>query len=381
MKRKVPGEAPLNRDKFEIKLLSCMSERALAIFCAKAQYSIPNISSFDYAEKENSIIVTGSCESFSLSETTEIIRELEAECSGLENIPKRIIKNNITFGGAKSLPNTIIEESRLDLVTNSSFADVSAAVSRLFWKNFSEYSKKLRAYPSLIQRDTLSRCGYLSKFPQNTYFVYEHVHDRAALMSLRTGGVPCDSGALLAPATCFHCYEELAGTMVPDGDTTCAVSRCFRHEVGWRVGGFRMREFDLMEVIYVGSADKVASIRSELIEMVWTIFQKLELRGAIETAYDPFYFAEHDNFAQFQLVASSKYELVCDTGRNNFAVGSFNIVGTNLCAEFDITCSSGSVANSGCTGMGIERWAYALLETHGDSIGHWPAEVRNVLGI
>ncbi|SFP27871.1 tRNA synthetase class II core domain (G, H, P, S and T) [Amycolatopsis arida] len=238
-----------------------------------------------------------------------------------------------------------------------------------------------RAYPAVIERAVIDRCRYLALFPQNAYLVSELPHERALLARVRAGNDPAPlsrlSGYLLTPALCMHTYAEHADTEVRDPLAVTVIGQCFRHEASWRLSAHRVPSFTMREIVYLGDPGYVERIRASLMDTVWELFTELGLRGRLETASDPFYFAEDTPMRQFQLLSHAKYELVAELpGGETFAVASFNNVRDSLSHAFGVVDAAGAPVHSGCTGFGIERWSHAVRSMHGDDPRGWPAEIR-----
>jgi seryl-tRNA synthetase len=242
--------------------------------------------------------------------------------------------------------------------------DLAESVDRSLLDVARAAGARRRAYGSLIQLSTMARCEYLRSFPQNAYLVAELPHDWRTLERVDGASDVASltrlSEYMLSPAVCFHCYEELAGRELPAPLVLTAIGTCFRHEAAWRVGGPRLREFSMREIVFYGDAGFVDAMRARLMDQVWACFERLGLSGRIETASDPFYLPADSVKAQYQLMASTKYELVaCLRGGEEVVLGSFNDVGDTLCGPFGITCG-GTPVHSGCVALGIQRWVYAL---------------------
>ncbi|MFD0669977.1 amino acid--ACP ligase [Cohnella sp. GCM10027633] len=240
-----------------------------------------------------------------------------------------------------------------------------------------------RQYPSMIALGTLEKCGYVRSFPQNLFTVSEFPHRYRTLRQVKEAADPTSltrpSRYALSPAVCFHCYEELAGTALAGPTLLTASGACFRHEAPWRVGGHRLNEFGMREVVFVGEAGFVEEERNWWMEEIGALFRELGLKGIMATANDPFYFSEDAMKSQHQKMANMKYELIVEDRRgNSYSIASFNNMSDSLCKPFSVVAPSGAAHHSGCVAFGIDRWAYALLTEYG-TLDEWPAGVRDVL--
>ncbi|WP_168118775.1 aminoacyl--tRNA ligase-related protein [Paenibacillus sp. HB172176] len=241
----------------------------------------------------------------------------------------------------------------------------------------------LRKYPSMIALDTLEKCGYMRSFPQNLFLVGEFPHRYDVLRQIKAAPDPAalarQSRYALAPAVCFHCYEEMSGTTLNEPVLLTAMGSCFRHEAEWRVGNHRLSEFGMREIVFIGDSEFVEEERSWWMKEIWSWFSELGLAGSITTANDPFYFSEDALKIQHQKMASMKYELLVEVPQGStFSIASFNHMGDSLCKPFDVKGPSGSPWSSGCVAFGIDRWVFALLSEYGP-FEEWPLAVRERL--
>lgn len=247
-----------------------------------------------------------------------------------------------------------------------------------------KHQANLRKYPSMISMQALEKCQYIQSFPQNIHLISEIPHQLDVLERVKEAAsleeIVRISPFALAPAVCFHCYEELAGNSIEAPFVLTARGNCFRHEAPWRIGKHRMNEFSMREIVLFGDSDYVESIRRECMEEVWSLFETLGLAGKIVTASDLFYFSEDSSKGQHQLMGNMKYELIVRVyDGSEFSIASFNNMGDTLCKQFNIRHANHEMMKSGCVAFGIDRWVYALLATHGPDYSRWPEHVRNIL--
>ncbi len=209
----------------------------------------------------------------------------------------------------------------------------------------------------------MRRCEYVAQFPQNVCFLAELPHSIVMLEDAPDGLDPLirPSGELLAPAVCFHCYEELADRELDRTYVLSARSQCFRHEAPWRLGPSRRRDFSMREIVFIGDPDEVESHRTWMLERTCELFEDLGFVGCVRRATDPFYFARDDARRTFQAMSDGKFELVValPDGESS-ALASFNDVRDSLCRGFSITLG-GRTAHSGCAAYGIDRWVEAAM--------------------
>jgi seryl-tRNA synthetase len=58
------------------------------------------------------------------------------------------------------------------------------------------------------------------------------------------------------------------------------------------------------------------------------------------------------------------------------ACGSINLHGNFFGRRFDIKDGAGEAVQTGCVGLGVERWLLATFTQHGFEPERWPADVR-----
>ena len=63
--------------------------------------------------------------------------------------------------------------------------------------------------------------------------------------------------------------------------------------------------------------------------------------------------------------------------RKLLACGSINLHGNFFGDRFDISDDAGGAVQTGCVGLGIERWVLAAFTQHGFEPSRWPETVRD----
>jgi seryl-tRNA synthetase len=61
----------------------------------------------------------------------------------------------------------------------------------------------------------------------------------------------------------------------------------------------------------------------------------------------------------------------------HLACGSINLHGNFFGRRFGIEDEAGEAVQTGCVGLGIERWILAAFTQHGFDPARWPAAVRS----
>jgi seryl-tRNA synthetase len=101
----------------------------------------------------------------------------------------------------------------------------------------------------------------------------------------------------------------------------------------------------------------------------------------VQTATDPFFATVSAAKKFWQAAQEVKNEIkipVLDGNgdRKLLACGSINLHGNFFGTRFHIA-SGGADAQTGCVGLGIERWVLAAFTQHGFDERRWPMAVRN----
>ncbi|WP_250405125.1 hypothetical protein [Streptomyces cellostaticus] len=256
-------------------------------------------------------------------------------------------------------------------------------------------------YPSLIPTAVLARSGYLASFPQFLMFAArlhgeldlykdfveqvsggDSAEDTAAAVSRALADHSTHSGYTLSPAVCYHVYEQHAGRRL-DADLVSVTARgnCFRHESRYHRSLERLWEFTMREVVFLGSADRVAEARNAFMHEVFAIVDELGLAGHAESASDPFFCnVKAAEKIWTQRLMQLKYELILPTAGGRYvAAVSFNAHGSSLGEAFSIRTPDGGTAHTGCVAFGLERFAYAFVCQHGLDPAEWPDAVARAV--
>jgi acyl carrier protein len=218
---------------------------------------------------------------------------------------------------------------------------------------------------------------------------------------------PADS--ILPPAVCYHVYPAFQGQQLARPSLLTLRGRCFRDESVVELSTGRLRDFQMREIVALGSREEVEQFRQELIAKVSDFVTCLDLEGRIETASDPFFVSDSTEPVSdstepvsdstklepvsrademrgrrlMQKVLPLKYELRLALGENGVtcAAASFNHHLDFFGRRFDLRLRSGATAHSGCVAFGLERWVLAFLARHGADERTWPEPVRGSCAI
>ena len=266
--------------------------------------------------------------------------------------------------------------------------DVMLAVDQTVQQWARELGAMEHRYPSLIAADALRRAGR----EEWTLVIPSERGDTPAPRSagdaasnrqhpdsgLSAGG----RGNALAPAVCYHAYPEYEDeTLGADPVILTALGRCYRHEDGNHVPLERLWEFNMREVIVLGTREQVESTRQQLVRRITQLVDTLELDATIGVAADPFFTSADESRRLMQQAGALKHELRLTVEPNGRAIAaaSFNHHLDYFGTRFAIKLPNGLPAYSGCVALGLERWVLAIFSQLGVDEAGWPTSAREWL--
>lgn len=249
-------------------------------------------------------------------------------------------------------------------------------------------------FPAMIDADTLHKCGYFDSHPNAVTFVGNVVEDFDAIEEFRRAN-SCSEGAhmppqehihmdgmCLNPAACFPCYPTLSGKSFKEGQCYTWLGRVFRYESRNINGLDRLYEFNVRELVFVGSEEYVRGIRAKALPIVEELASFFDIDCQVQTATDPFFATVSAAKKFWQAAQEVKNEIKIpalskDGSTKMLACGSINLHGNFFGKRFGFTDENGEPAQTGCVGLGIERWVLAAFTQHGFDPMRWPEAVRN----
>jgi seryl-tRNA synthetase len=258
------------------------------------------------------------------------------------------------------------------------------------------YGAREGHFPALVEADVLHKCGYFDSHPNAVTFVGNVVEDFDAIEEFRRAN-SCSEGALLPraehihidgmclnPAACFPCYPTLSGKDIGAGQCHTWLGRVYRYESRNINGLDRLYEFNVRELVFVGSDAYVRDCRAKALPVVEELASFFELDCRIQTATDPFFATVSAAKKFWQAAQEVKNEIkipVLDREGNTkqLACGSINLHGNFFGTRFAIRGDGEEAAQTGCVGLGIERWVLAAFTQHGFDERRWPEAVRRVV--
>ncbi len=260
------------------------------------------------------------------------------------------------------------------------YAAISGALLEWLQKlddRFLAWAKALGAqehrFPSLIAVESLAPIAYLSSFPHLATFASCGTRDESALRTIaaNAGDVRHDlldaPKHLLTPAACYHFYHRLAGTEIDTPVFLTTKCQCHRREE-YYLPLQRQWCFEMRELVCIGDVGTIDRFTRHCAERVDTLLRELRIEATWKTATDPFFDPAADPKALAQLLEPTKLELCLPGG---LAIASSNRHRSFFGECYDIRLK-GRPAESACVAFGLERWLFAMFETHGADASVWP---------
>lgn len=236
-------------------------------------------------------------------------------------------------------------------------------------------------FPVFISAKELKKLDYFKSFPQLIHFPVslklneenlnafangEHMNQKGE-MNLTEIGPICEC---LTPAACYHFYIYHQGMNLPKTTYLTTRAHCFRQENFYEPLR-RQRNFNMREIVAIGTMDEVKSFLGRHKEMMSNILEQLKLPVEWEIATDPFFDPGNPKLLM-QTIDPVKQEMIFMKGTpEELSIGSINFHKNYFGEGFDIKVS-GEIAFSGCVAFGMERWIYALTKVYGTDESKWP---------
>ncbi len=239
-------------------------------------------------------------------------------------------------------------------------------------KHFENYACDLGAerysIPSMIDKDVLEKCGYMTSFPHHltaaayvTDNNYNEVSANNECNSLKMN----ISNMFFTPAACLHVYPCLSGEKIDKKIITSLVN-VFRSEDKQYDAMTRLWNFRVREVVFIGDDKFVLDNLDDIMNEAKRYAESLGIKAEIEEASDNFYPTKRNNIkAKLQISNSLKKELITYIGEKKVALASFNFHGNHFSEPFDF--SDGGRVVSGCAGFGLERWVSAIQSVRSEN--------------
>jgi seryl-tRNA synthetase len=151
-------------------------------------------------------------------------------------------------------------------------------------------------FPAMIDADTLQKCGYFDSHPNAVTFMGNVIEDFDAIEEFRRAN-SCSEGAImppmehihvdgmcLNPAACFPCYPTLKGNVYKTGECYTWMGRVFRYESRNINGLDRLYEFNVRELVFVGTEDFCRDVRKKALPIIEDLAALIDIDCSVQTA-------------------------------------------------------------------------------------------------
>lgn len=256
--------------------------------------------------------------------------------------------------------------------------------------------------PMHVSFDTWIKTGHLEGMPGEIYYICEpksrEIKDWERFVDLLKIKKKVEEEELLKNlkppkagvcyAQCPNIYASLAGKTIAEDDLPLLLfdrsTPSDRYEAGGKHGIERVDEFHRIEIVYIGTKEQLAEIREKLIERYKHVFDNildLEWRMAKVT---PFYLQQAGIVGkeEDEIKGTIDFEAYLpyrgDRSKEWLEIQNVSIVGDKYIKAFNIK-SQRSNLWSGCSGIGLERWAVAFLAQKSLEPDNWPAGFKKYL--
>lgn len=229
--------------------------------------------------------------------------------------------------------------------------------------------------PSSIDFGNLRDLGFLKSSSQQLVYIGHSRKEPSTFGALQAtaqtgfhdvdavGAHVATTGRCLNPALCLHVYPQFRDTAFEPG-TGAAVTlagRCHRDEGGNTDDAYRLAEFSMREIVFVGAPDWVEARYREVALVAWVLGAVFDDDFAVSTASDIFFDPDAGLRRSSQLTQANKLELRANAAgsASNVSFGSINRHGTHFAAPMAIRSGS-QTASSMCFGLGLDRYVRLL---------------------
>jgi seryl-tRNA synthetase len=187
-------------------------------------------------------------------------------------------------------------------------------------------------------------------------------------------------------AQCPTFWGFLQGMTLPGSEMPITVfdrsGTSHRYESGGIHGIERVDEFHRIEIVWLGTKAQALEEAEKLKSCYKHIFEDiLELHW--RTAWvTPWFMAQEGKtgLSEMSGAGTVDYEAVLPYNGNWIEFQNLSVNGEKYPKGFTVKAQSGEALWSGCSGVGLERWASAFLSQKGLDPENWPAEFRQRFG-
>jgi seryl-tRNA synthetase len=254
-------------------------------------------------------------------------------------------------------------------------------------------------FPKFVAWDVWKRSGHAKGIYPEAYYVctpktrdpeyWEDVMDYFKV----TNEVPLDMimGKIenvggMCYAQCPPFWVFLQGKIMPDEILPINVfdrsGTSYRYESGGLHGIERLDEFHRVEIVWIGTKQQTIEHAKELQKRYRHIFHDIldiEWREAWVT---PWFMAQEGKagLAELREVGTTDYEAVLPYSGKWLEFQNVSVNGDKYPKGFSVKLQSGDALWSGCSGVGLERWAAVFLAQKGLDTENWPETFSAAVG-
>lgn len=218
-----------------------------------------------------------------------------------------------------------------------------------------QWARSLRArcerHAELRRREDLERISYFESFP--------HLAHRVTPVMAEEGET---NEFFLTSAACYGAYFSRQGETISTDEILTVRATCRRREREYEPLR-RQREFQMREVVAIGSTEHVERLLDQGREFILGLAAEYGIRGELVVATDPF-FGKEDPRLLHQRMFPTKRELLDQGG---LAIGSLNFHRTFFGDRCQMALPDGEPASTGCVAFGLERWVSAITRIQEDA--------------
>jgi len=187
-------------------------------------------------------------------------------------------------------------------------------------------------------------------------------------------------------AQCPPFWIFLQGKIMPDEILPIMVfdrsGTSHRYESGGLHGIERLDEFHRVEILWMGTKQQVIEHSKVLQEKYRHIFNDILDIAWREAWVTPWFMAQEGKagLAEIKEAGTVDYEAVLPYSDKWLEFQNVSVNGDKYPKGFSVKLQSGEDLWSGCSGVGLERWAAVFLAQKGLDAENWPEKFRSVVG-
>ena len=254
-------------------------------------------------------------------------------------------------------------------------------------------------FPKLVTWDVWKRSGHAKGIYPEAYYVctpktrdpeyWEEVIDYFKV----TNEVPVaqimekiENVGGMCYAQCPPFWPFLQGKTLPDEILPIRVfdrsGPSFRYESGGIHGIERLDEFHRVEIVWIGAKQQVIEHAELLVAKYRHIFEDILDLQWREAWVTPWFMAQEGRagLAELREVGTRDYEALLPYSGKWLEFQNVSVNGDKYPKGFTVKLQSGAELWSGCSGVGLERWAAVFLAQKGLDPEHWPKQFRELVG-